>query len=81
MDCSVEPAPHTNRTPPALRVAPKANRTVIFSGRIYHTTSMPSAKAARRSRRHDPKSARSRYSIVLRLHCSTNGATVQPPRT
>ena len=69
VDCSVEPAPYTSRTPPALRVAPMPNRTVIFSGRIYHTTSTPSAKAGKLSRRSDPRASRSRYSVVLRLHC------------
>jgi len=75
VDCAVEPPPRTNETPPALRVAPMLNRTVIFSGRIYHTTSR--AKARRRSRRTDPQSSRSRYSLVLRLHCQ---AAVPRPR-
>ena len=67
VDCSVDPPPTKSRVPPALRVAPMPNRTVVFSGRIYHTTS--SAEATRRSRRSDPKASRNRYSLVLRLHC------------
>ena len=68
VDCAVEPPPQTNRTPPALRVAPMPNRTVIFGGRIFHTTSRV-VGMSRRSRRRDKKAARNRYSVVLRLHC------------
>jgi hypothetical protein len=78
VDCSVEPPPRTNRTPPALRVAPMPNRTVVFSGRIYHTTS--SAKASKRSRRSDPKASRNRYSVVLRLQCCRGRYTLSKQR-